>query len=170
LNALTAALGVTPPSIYTAFGDKKRLFLEAVALYLSGGPGFDQIVDHAPTARAAVSQLLARAAAGFTGDDTPSGCLLATSAITGSAESADIQAALAEIRRDIEARLRHLISRGVEAGELPAGTDTTALAGLIMAVIQGMSTLARDGASRAHLLAIAETAIMCWPPQEEHTG
>ena len=31
---LTQALGVTPPSIYTAFGDKKRLFLEAVALYV----------------------------------------------------------------------------------------------------------------------------------------
>ena len=36
LSGLTAAMGVTPPSIYAAFGDKKRLFLEAVAHYLSG--------------------------------------------------------------------------------------------------------------------------------------
>ena len=36
VSDLTAAMGVTPPSLYAAFGDKKRLFLEAVALYLSG--------------------------------------------------------------------------------------------------------------------------------------
>ena len=30
---LTAAMGVTPPSLYAAFGDKERLFLEAMRLY-----------------------------------------------------------------------------------------------------------------------------------------
>lgn len=35
LSDLTAAMGVTPPSIYAAFGDKKQLFLEAVRRYLS---------------------------------------------------------------------------------------------------------------------------------------
>jgi hypothetical protein len=32
-----------------------------------------------------------------------------------------------------------------------------------MAVIQGMSTLARDGAARTKLLAIADTAMQAWP-------
>ena len=35
-----------------------------------------------------------------------------------------------------------------------------------MAVIQGMSTLARDGASRTHMLAIAEGALAAWPAQQ----
>ena len=35
LAELTAAMGVTPPSGYTAFGDKKRLFLEAVDHYVT---------------------------------------------------------------------------------------------------------------------------------------
>ena len=34
---LTTAMGVTAPSLYTAFGDKKRLFLEAAYRY-AGDP------------------------------------------------------------------------------------------------------------------------------------
>lgn len=164
LNALTAALGVTPPSIYAAFGDKKRLFLEAVALYLSGGPSAERTIDEAVTARAAARALLTLAATGFTRDDAPSGCLLATSAISCSAESVEIQAALAAIRRGVEQHLRRRIARDVAAGDLPPDTDATALAGLVMAVIQGLSTLARDGASRTHVLAVAEAALAGWPP------
>ncbi len=166
LNALTAALGVTPPSIYTAFGDKKRLFLEAVDLYLSRGPGAEQIIDGAATAREAARELLRLAALGFTGDDTPSGCLLATSAISCSAEAAEVQAALAAIRRGIERHLRERITRDIAAGDLPPGTDAAVLAGLVMAVTQGLSTLARDGAPRAHVVAVAEAAMAAWPPEK----
>ena len=37
ISDLTAAMGVTAPSIYAAFGDKKRLFLEAMRRY-AGDP------------------------------------------------------------------------------------------------------------------------------------
>ena len=164
VHALTCALGVSPPSIYTAFGDKKRLFLEAVQLYLAGGGTTSaEIIDGAPSAREAASSLLRHAAAGFTGADTPSGCLLSTSAISCSADAAEVQAELARIRRGIEDHLRRRIARAVESGELPATTRPDALAGLVMAVIQGLSTLARDGATRDHLLAIAEAAMAAWP-------
>ena len=33
VSDLTTAMGITAPSLYTAFGDKKQLFLEAVRLY-----------------------------------------------------------------------------------------------------------------------------------------
>lgn len=49
LSDLTRALGVTPPSIYSAFGNKKALFLEAVGLYLSGGSSPAAIIDGALT-------------------------------------------------------------------------------------------------------------------------
>src|SRR4051812_12815037 len=37
---LTAAMGITPPSLYTAFGDKEHLFLEAIEAYGNGPGGF----------------------------------------------------------------------------------------------------------------------------------
>lgn len=163
IQQLTAALGVTPPSIYTAFGDKKRLFLEAVELYRSGEMTAERIIDEAATARDAARALMSGAAIGFTGSDTPSGCLMATSAISCSDDAADIQAELAGIRRGIEAHLRQRISRAVDSGELPPEADAKALAGLVLTVIQGMSTLARDGATRAELLGVADAAMTGWP-------
>ena len=46
---------------------------------------------------------------------------------------------------------------------MPASIDATALAGLVMTVTQGLSVLARDGATRASLLAIAALALQAWP-------
>ena len=163
LSELTAAMGVTPPSIYAAFGDKKKLFLETVSLYRSGPVSSDSIIKDAATARAAASGLLHASAMGFTGAGTPRGCLLASSAISCSAAAADVQGELAAIRRRIEARLKEKITRAVKVREMPASTDADALAGHIMAVIQGMSTLARDGASRKKLIRIADTAMRVWP-------
>ena len=166
LSDLTAAMGVTPPSIYTAFGDKRRLFLEAVELYLSGPITSERIIEEATTARSAAAELLRCAALGFTGEGTPSGCLLATSAISCSPDSADVQAELSGLRRAIEARLRQKIDSAAESGELPDDVDASGLAGHVMAVIQGMSTLARDGAVRDKLLAVADTAMLAWPAEE----
>jgi hypothetical protein len=46
---------------------------------------------------------------------------------------------------------------------MPADTDADALAGHIMAAIQGLSTLARDGATREKLLRVASAAMTAWP-------
>ena len=61
------------------------------------------------------------------------------------------------------ARLRARIERDIAAGLLPAATDAVTLAGLVMALIQGMSVLARDGAPRARLIAIGNAAPVAWP-------
>ena len=159
VSDLTTAMGITPPSLYTAFGDKKQLFLEAVQRYLSGPVTSRSIIDEAKDGRDAAAELLRVAALGFTGRDTPAGCLLASSAISCSAAAGDVQKELATIRQHIEARLRRKIRQSIKGGLMAGDTDAGALAGHTMAVIQGMSTLARDGASREKLQAVAATAM-----------
>ena len=58
---------------------------------------------------------------------------------------------LSSIRLGVEASLRARIVRGIADGELAADADAEALAAFVTTVIQGMSTLARDGASREKL-------------------
>jgi AcrR family transcriptional regulator len=159
VNELTAAMRISPPSLYAAFGDKKRLFLEAVQRYLSGPVTSESIIDAAATGRDAAEGLLRAAAIGFTGSNMPRGCLLASSAISCSADAADVQDELAAIRRRIERRLLKKIVRSNGNGRSLPVTESAALAGHVMAVIQGMSTLARDGASREKLLAVASMAM-----------
>ncbi len=163
IDVLTAAMGITPPSLYAAFGDKRRLFDEAVRRYLSRPVASGATPDEAPITHEVAAELLRAAAERFTGPDTPAGCLVAHAAISCSAAAADVQVALAALRREIEARFRERIAAAVATGALPPGTDAGALAGYMMAVIQGMATLARDGASRDALLRVAEMALRAWP-------
>ncbi len=163
LSDLTRALGVTPPSIYSAFGNKKALFLEAVDLYLSGGSSPIAIIDAAPSARDAAQILMEGAAIAFTGDATPPGCMLATSAISVSADATDVQAHLTAIRTGVEAHLKARIQADIASGALPPHTDAETLAAHTTAIIQGLSTLARDGAARDKLLRVARSAMTAWP-------
>jgi AcrR family transcriptional regulator len=160
---LTRAMGITPPSLYAAFGDKQRLFLETVHRYLGGTEAVERSIAGAASAHDAARDLLRAAVLGDTGDDTPAGCLLASSLVTSSVEAADIREALAQIRRAIEAALRARIERDIREGLMPAGTDAEMLAGHVFAVVQGMSTLAKDGAGRDKLLRIVQSAMACWP-------
>lgn len=163
INDLTAAMQITPPSLYTAFGDKKQLFLEAVHRYVAGPVTSASIIAEAPTARQAAVSLLQAAATGFTGKDTPSGCLLASAAISCSPAANDVQKALSDIRRKIEESLRKKIVLENRKRGATLKVDAEVMASYVMALIQGMSTLARDGANRAKLMALTEAAMQAWP-------
>lgn len=163
ISALTGAMGITAPSLYAAYGDKKQLFLEAMRLYAGSPYDIEQALSEAPTAREAAQRMLDAAAESFTGERTPRGCLLASATASGSNASADVQQAVAQVRDEIKSRLEDRIDRDVSQGLLPADTNSASLAGLVIAVIQGLSVLARDGMDRADLLAISAVAINAWP-------
>jgi len=161
---LTAAMGITPPSLYSAFGDKEHLFWEAIERYVEGpGSGIPRALAEEPTARAAIERLLREAAQELTRSSHPRGCMVTMAATNCTVGSAHIQAALAKRRAEVEAGIRARITEGVRQGELPAQTDPAALARLFTAVYTGMSMQAKDGATRAQLLATVDAAMGAWP-------
>lgn len=162
---LTEAMGITAPSIYAAFGNKRRLFFEAMHRYAGDPAEIENRLAAAPTARDAAHAMLVTAAITFTGEATPRGCLLASATASGSEASADVRSAVSEVRRGIATRLVDRIDRDVAAGILPTSTNAAALSDLILAVAQGMSVLARDDVPRVRLLALAEQAMLAWPDQ-----
>ena len=167
ISDLTAAMGVTAPSIYAAFGDKKRLFLEALRRY-AGDPGaLEASLAGTPTAREAVLGIMENAARLYTGEATPPGCLLASAAATGSKSAADVREAAAHERHVIRSIVVRRIEHDIEQGFLPQTTQSEVLADLALAVTQGMSVLARDGADRDTLLAVAHASMTGWPKSED---
>jgi AcrR family transcriptional regulator len=161
---LTEAMGINPPTLYSFFGDKKRLFLETAELYQEG-PGCFAVaaLREEPTAERAIRRLLVEAADRFSAPDQPKGCMMVCAATNCRPESDDVYAALAEQRLGAEAAIRARIAAGRAAGELPPRTDIDALAGLIAATLFGLAVKARDGASRARLRKIAGEAMRAWP-------
>ncbi len=161
---LTAAMGITTPSLYTAFGDKEALFLECVERYTnSGSTGAAQAIAASPSARIAAQDLLEFSAAWFTQSNAPSGCLVASAATSGSEASEKVRATLAEVREASRRALQKRAERDLREGLLPAGTNARALASLTVATMQGMSTLARDGGSRKMLQEVVQACMTAWP-------
>lgn len=162
ISSLTEAMGINAPSLYASFGDKKQLFLQAVELYLSLGAPDAEGLERL-SAKAQVYQLLSKLVVLYTGENTPAGCFVGTSALSVSAGAEDIQTAMAQIRQHSQAQLQAEIQQDISTGLLPANTDAQALADFTMATMQGISTLARDGATRARLQSVVELAMLAWP-------
>jgi AcrR family transcriptional regulator len=163
ISALTEAMGITPPQLYAAFGDKRRLFDEAVGKYVAEDGAFGAAALEQPTAREAVEALLRTAARELTAPGRPAGCFCVLGALNCAPGSAEVEADLRRHRAAGEAGIRRRIEAGRSAGELPAGTDAEALAKFYALVFQGMSLQARDGASRLDLERVAQLAMAAWP-------
>jgi AcrR family transcriptional regulator len=167
VNDLTEAMGIAPPSLYSAFGDKKRLFLEAVDLYQTGPGAFARrALTEEPTVKRAIRRLLMDAIDSFCDPHQPKGCMVVLSATNCTVESSDVLGALAERRRATERAIRERIAAGRTAGELSASTDIDALAGLVVITLFGFAIKARDGASPASLRKVAEQTLRIWPSRE----
>ncbi len=163
-NQLTIAMGISPPSLYAAFGSKEALYREVVKLYLARHGGFmaEPLADDCP-AREAVSRILLSAARQFGEAGHAPGCLVSSAEIQGSPENAPLVAESAAMRQAAQSAIHRRLQSARRSGELPSQTDAAALAAFYAMVIQGMSVQARDGASTAMLKREAELAMRAWP-------
>ncbi|MER8046478.1 TetR/AcrR family transcriptional regulator [Streptomyces sp. NPDC094032] len=169
VSDLTRVMGISAPSLYAAFGDKKTLFEEVVEEYARSYGAFGgRAFDEEATARGAIGRMLAEAAGEYTDPAHPRGCLMISAATNCS--TPEVEEALRARRNDNLTAFEDRIRRDVESGELPADTDAGALARFSGAVLQGMSQQARDGASRQELEALAATAMLAWPPGRTADG
>ncbi|MFG2971700.1 TetR/AcrR family transcriptional regulator [Streptomyces sp. NPDC048331] len=159
---LTASIGIGAPSLYAAFGDKRKLFGEVVAVYGSRYADFVGVAfAEEPTARAALGRILREAAEIYTDPAHPPGCMVISAAVNTTSD--EVAEALRERRNANLELFESRIRADVATGALPADTDARALARYVGAVLQGMSQQSRDGASREELAAVAERALLAWP-------
>ncbi|RNL87416.1 TetR/AcrR family transcriptional regulator [Halostreptopolyspora alba] len=164
VNDLTRALGITPPSLYAAFGSKSALFTEAVERYRATiGAGVMDAFRTASSARAGVEAMLRTAAVDYTDPAHPAGCLIISAAATCGPRSREVERYLRRLRNVNVDTIAERIRTDVENGTLPEDTDPGALASYYAAVLQGMSQRARDGADREELERTAELAMRAWP-------
>jgi AcrR family transcriptional regulator len=168
ISDLTAAMGINPPSLYAAFGDKDRLFLAAIERYQARAGESCPYCDE-PTARGAIERLLIYMVTQLTQSDHPRGCLMMMAASTSGSASEALQKALAEKRANARERMRLRIKEGIRDGDVPSDADPAALADFYSTLMAGMSQQARDGATRKSLLATVERAMHLFPAAPRST-
>lgn len=153
ISQLTEAMGISPPSLYAAFGDKRRLFSDAVECYESGPNAVARRAVTARTVNEVIDAMMDLTVTEYCRPGNPRGCMVLS----------DVACApqRAQCRDTIAVRLR----KALREGDLPQGSDPRALANYIVAVLTGLSALARDGANRRQLRAVADVARHGWSAQ-----
>ena len=160
---LTQAMGINPPSLYAAFGNKEGLFRKALDRYVEQRTRYwDEALDK-PTAREMVEHLL-RSSADFLSDKcNPPGCLFVRSSMLCSEAEEAIQRDLSARRTAAETRVRERLERAQAAGEVPPDLEPTDYTRYILTVLEGMSVRAAGGATREQLHRIADMTLRTWP-------
>jgi AcrR family transcriptional regulator len=160
---LTAAMGINPPSLYAAFGNKEGLFRKALDRYWDLQAAARDEALSATTAWG-VAEALLRGAAKFLSDPChPKGCLAVQGALACGGDADCVRKELETRRGANQAHIRERLKRAKKDGDLPADADPAALARYLSTVIEGMSVQAASGASRKELERVAETALRAFP-------
>jgi len=148
LDALATAMGVNKPSLYAAFGDKRRLFVRALEeLGAYRGRRFHAAFERGATLEDALREMFLEAVDVYTGE-APPGCLVVSAATT----EAVVDEGLAAFTREFFALSDRVIAKWIaeRLGAEPA-VPALVLSRLVNAVIHDLALRARVGESHAKL-------------------
>lgn len=158
IEDLVQATGLGRASLYGAFGDKEALFQRVVEHYQQrlGEPA--RLLEDAGSARKAL-EILMRSWVGSTCPRKGQrGCFLIMAGSSGDGP-AFARDALASSLTKLEKTLAELIRAGQASGELAKGRDPTAVARLLVTLVQGIATSARAGWGTDRLNDVVEEAL-----------
>jgi AcrR family transcriptional regulator len=159
---LCHAMGINPPSLYAAFGNKESLFRQTLDRYVAKVSVDIQAALAQPTARKAVEALMMKKVECLTDPTRPSACMLVSGAL-GCAEATDC--VREELTKFAEHTLRERFEKAHADGDLPKDSDPAALARYVAVVGHGLVIQAAAGATREQLLQVVEMTMKSFPEE-----
>jgi AcrR family transcriptional regulator len=163
LSDLTAAMGISRPSLYAAYGNKEELFRKALERYGEGPSSYEREALAQPTARGVAEGLLRGAADVQTDPDSPAGCLAVLGTTYCAEDSSRIGKLLIASRLAGHAAIRERFEQAKAEGDLPTHADPQTLTHYVGTVVCGMAVLAASGATREELERVIELTMQAWP-------
>ena len=169
ITELCQAMGINPPSLYSAFGNKAKLFLEAVNFYEKNyWDAPSKKLMSAPDIYQGIEVFFREAAHILLSPDSPCGCMVVLATINVCEDAKEIVSAIRDLRMATKDLFAELLQRGIDDGQLPSDTDVISLAGAFNTMLEGLSIQARDGLSQSELERIAAHAVQLLPNREGH--
>ena len=159
LEALMREMGVAKQSLYDTFGDKRSLYLKALAHYrdLTNGE-MQRMLSAIPSVKDGFAKLLNGMAA-ETREQHERGCLLLSANLQRNPRDAVIRDFLQDNQARVEAIFVKALQRAQKQEELSPKEDAAALARFFVVTIQGMRAMARLKSDRKALEQVAELAL-----------
>jgi TetR/AcrR family transcriptional regulator, transcriptional repressor for nem operon len=156
---LADSMGISGPSLYNAFGDKRALFVAALERYLdhSTRARIKRLQDTLPPKKAArrfIEEIIERSLS----DRERRGCFLINSALEVAPHDRELGALIADRLGEIEAFFCRSIKAAQADGTVPPDCSPADLARLLLGVLLGIRVLARSKPDRALLEGVAGAA------------
>jgi len=158
---LCQTTGLTKPSLYAAYGNKKDMFLRALDLYIADTiqPNLTAM-DQNISAPEAIEKVLEATVLSLTKEDTPHGCLIATNAalIHASGFPTTLTEALQSAAAQTPSAISERLSRAPQ-NEQPKKIAQKDIVTYFAVVIAGLSALAGQGLPREDLMQASKVAM-----------
>jgi AcrR family transcriptional regulator len=160
LADLTSAMGINKPSLYSAFGNKEKLYQSALERYVEkhGVIHAQSLFSTGDSLNNRVKNYLTSIAKMLTDPQLPSGCMvcISTSEIGGTCIPEDALQSIFEINEQTKANLSAFFESEISLGNLAANSSATVLANYLLSLQFGLSVMARNGAKFIELSQIIE--------------
>ncbi|HEV2989758.1 MAG TPA: TetR/AcrR family transcriptional regulator [Candidatus Angelobacter sp.] len=159
LEALMREMGIARQSLYDTFGDKRSLYLKALAHYRDQtNNAMQKMLNEIPSVKEGFAKLLYGLAA-ETREQHERGCLLLSANLQRDTKDAVLRDFLRDNQARVEAIFVKALKRAQKQGELPNKEDPAALGRFFVVTIQGMRAMARLKSDRKALEQVAKVAL-----------
>jgi len=159
LELLLREMGIAKQSLYDTYGDKRGLYMKALAYYRrKTNDGLRGLFGAGRPVKEAFAKLLFGLSA-ESKQQHELGCLLLSANLERDTSDATLAEFLRDNQAEVEGIFREALLRARKAGELSRDTDTKALARFFTVTIQGMRAMARLRSDRKSLEQVARVAL-----------
>lgn len=160
ISELAAATGLTAGSIYKAFGDKRGMFLAAMARYkLLGNVRRDAGIAKAATGRGRVRALLDYYAENSHGESGIRGCLIIGAAVELALFDEDAASKVSAHQQHTFQLIETSIREGRADGSIGQHIDPDQSARAMFCFMQGLRIAGKTGQDRDAVMAAADAAM-----------
>ncbi len=154
MRDLTAAMGITGPSLYAAFGDKTELYLKTIDHYISSDACTPLVVlERESDIETALKEFLFEVIRSATDHESGAkGCFIASSVVATTEHVEGVSARVNAIMAEAEDRLTARFQKEIDKGNLPQSFPARFRASMLFDLRQGYMFRGRAGGSKEEML------------------
>jgi AcrR family transcriptional regulator len=156
---LTKAMGLSPSSIYAAFGDKYALFSLAVKRYTESREQYATKALEETTLEKVVRALFDNTVAFLTTPGHPPTCMTLAGAVGCSVDASPARDIMIEIRKQNEVAMSERFLQARKSGDLSKDVNIDDYTRYLSSILAGLSIQAANGSTKAELKRTAKMAL-----------
>lgn len=168
LEVLMRETGIARQSLYDTYGDKRALYLKALAFYRKEtNSSLRRLLRSAPNVKDGFAKVLLGLVA-ESREQHERGCLLLSANMERASDDEEITSFLQDNQAEVESIFAEALRQGRAKGEIRGDQDPAALARFFVVTIQGMRAMARLKSDRRALRQVAKIALAVFDQHHGH--